>query len=232
MKRRLIYFLFGVAFLVSLVGCKQQVNNTADPSSNATTESSYEAEADTTEAPTTPIEEAEEFTFLEENLGKSVDEMNALLDDELSTTEKENVYVDSNGVQYGFQNDRLTTLKYVYSDVDKGFETVRKVYNYIMASVGDERLDNVLETEKTFKDILTIEDFRSLPLTSDGAYACSSNWFYDKDGIDWELPSSDNEIVVRFWELDDKRTTTVLYVRLYDTELSMSIGFNAVPKKN
>lgn len=205
-------FLVCVGLLVTLVGCQKT-------SSNSTTTTNE-----------TTVEASEEFVFLEENVGKSVEELTAILNDELTpVAESSNVYLDSNGVQYSFQNDKLVIMKYTYQDVEEGFNTVRRVYESINASVGDERLDNITENEKTFKDVLTLDDLRALPASSDGAYVCSSNWFYEKEGVNWEPSNPDNEIVMKVWEANQKRPMLVLDVRLYDSELWMSIGFNAVP---
>ncbi|MDO4296469.1 MAG: hypothetical protein Q4D90_09980, partial [bacterium] len=169
--------------------------------------------------------------FMTAHVGKSLEEIETILNEHLTQSpEIQNVYIDSNDTRYSFSNGRFTVLGYIYTDLEQGLQDTLCIYDYINESVGEERFDNVLETQKTLRDIHSLDDLRSLNPRSDGAYNSASNWFYESEGIEWESPYPNNELAQRVFEANEKKPVLGLEVRLYEDEFKLWLGFAAVPK--
>lgn len=169
------------------------------------------------------------YNFLSEHVGESVTELEDIVGDGWQQTELPNVYQDSAGIRYSFNNNHLIIMRMTFQDLENGLQDGLALYEHLCDTFGDEYLGNALPEEKSLADIQTLEDFKNLPATSDGSRVCSSNWFLTENISGWGPPNPDNPIAQQLWEKNQGKPMILLDIRLYETELWVSLGYQGVP---
>ncbi|MDO4326627.1 MAG: hypothetical protein Q4E24_11440 [bacterium] len=207
MKHSLFFITFMITIM--LLGCNSQK-----------TESSLSSNSSNS---------LELYNFLSKHVGESVTELENILGDNWEETELPNVYMDSQGIRYSFNNDHLILMRMTFQDLDNGLQEGLSLYQYLCHTFGDEYLGNALPEEKSLGDIQTLDDFKSLPETSTGSRVCSSNWFLTEDSSGWGPPDPNNPIAQQLWEKNQGKPMIILDLRLYETEFWVSLGYQGVP---
>ena len=173
-----------------------------------------------------------EYQFLQTNVGKSAEEVKAAVGTDWTDQSYEDTevkqWVDADGNDYIFYNDRLAAVRYVYSDKEQGFEKCRELYEYFEQTYGEERKDNVLPEQKTLKDITTLEEFQSFGNGED-TYDAASNWYFAKDSSQWECASED-ERIKQVWNDSGEKPVLILNLWMREDKLSVVVGYTGFPK--
>lgn len=173
----------------------------------------------------------EEYQFVETNVGKSSEEVKALIgkdwEDRSEPGTEVTRYQDADGNQYMFYDDRLAAVQYAYEDPEQGFLTCRSIYDYISDAVGEEAKDHVLPGDKTLKDITTLEEFQALG-GEESTYDAASNWYLTSGVSDWEC-ISDSAAMQTIWEDSGEQPILTLNLWMADQQLSVAIGYSGVP---
>lgn len=174
----------------------------------------------------------QEYQFLQTNVGKSSEEVKGIIGTDWSDKSYSDVEVkqfeDSDGNYYIFYNDRLSAVRYAYSDQEQGFQKCRELYEYFEKTFGEERRDNVLPEQKTLKDIKTLTEFQTIG-NGENTYNAASNWYFTEDSSQWECISQDEKIK-EIWERSDGKPSLILNLWMIDDKLSVAVGYTGLPK--
>ena len=174
----------------------------------------------------------QEYQFLQTNVGKSSEEVKGIIGTDWSDKSCSDVEVkqfeDTDGNYYIFYNDRLSAVRYAYSDQEQGFQKCRELYEYFEKTFGEERRDNVLPEQKTLKDIKTLTEFQAIG-NGENTYDAASNWYFTEDSSQWECISQDEKIK-EMWERSDGKPSLILNLWMIDDKLSVAVGYTGLPK--
>lgn len=173
----------------------------------------------------------EEYQFVSEHVGKSLEEVKKLIDGDWEDRSEPDSdikqYQDADGNFYIFYGDRLRAVRYAYDDAEKGFQACRANYEYINETFGDEILDHVMPDQKTLKDIQSLDAFKEYG-DEESKYDVASNWYFAEDPSQWEYADPKLEEV---WETYDNQPVLILDMWMIDDELSLAVGYVGLPKE-